>query len=126
MSIVLALVDKNQEKAQKQALLLEQAVDKGNAAKTDQYADELLELANVELYQEISEDQWRQFLEAIREKDPKFISLFLLNQKDIETILALPDKFEKIITLAKEAKSGNALLLELPVEHGRKKGLDDD
>ena len=126
MSIVFALVEKNQEKAQKLALLLEKAVDKGNTAKTDQYAAEILELASKEPYLEISEERWRQFLEAVREKDPKFISLFLLNQKDIETILALPDKFKKIIKLAKEAKSGNALLLELPVEHGRKEGLDDE
>jgi len=126
MSIVLALVEKNQDKAQKTALLLEQAVDKGNAAKTDQYAAELLELAGKELYLELTEEQWRQFLEAVREKDPNFISLFLLNQKDIETILALPDKFKKIIALAKEAKFGKTLLLELPVEHGMKEVLEDD
>ena len=124
VKVVMALIEENQEEAENLAILLVKEDAKGEEGEPCQYIQKIRALAIAEPQLELPESRWFLFLDAVRETYPDFVSSYLLNQEDIDEILAsaLPDDCENILSLAKEAKSKNALLLELPIENKPDKG----
>jgi hypothetical protein len=121
----MALIQKNKENAQNLASLLSDAVDRGMVAKADEYSLSLLTLSEKESRIELSEIEWHDFLKSVRNTTPSFVSAYVLDTKDVETILAskFPEGCDPIRALLEDAKVKNAWILELPVEGEETEGL---
>jgi hypothetical protein len=114
----MGLIEKNKEDALNFASLLSDAVDKGMVAKADEYSLLLLGLSKKESRIELSETEWHNFLSLVREKKTGFVSAYILDTKDIETVLdsGFTESSDPLCVLLKKAKANDAWILELPVE----------